>query len=410
MRLLSVDTIEEARGKIFDAASERKPETETVHFTESCGRVLADDILAEENVPGFRKSTVDGYAVKASNTQGVSESVPVFLDVVEEIQMGTVPRENISDGQTSYVPTGGMLPDGADAVVMIEYTEKFDEKSIAVYDSVSDGRNVIQEGEDIAAGEVFMKKGSCVRPQEIGVMASAGVTEVEVFRPWEVTVISTGDELVSVEGKIEKGQTRDINTYSLSAAAEKHGFHVADQFVLRDDRETIKNAISRAMERSDIVLVSGGSSQGEKDYTADIMDELSGGGLLTHGIAIKPGKPTILAYDRRSETILAGLPGHPAAALLIFEMIIGWLHRQLTCQKEPARIKARVTENVAAAGGKATCLLVELRKGECGIYEAEPVLGKSGLMTVLTRADGYAVIDTNSEGLRQGETVEVTLF
>ena len=132
MRLLSVDTIEEARGKIFDAASERKPETETVHFTESCGRVLADDILAEENVPGFRKSTVDGYAVKASNTQGVSESVPVFLDVVEEIQMGTVPREKISDGQTSYVPTGGMLPDGADAVVMIEYTEKFDEKSIAV--------------------------------------------------------------------------------------------------------------------------------------------------------------------------------------------------------------------------------------------------------------------------------------
>ena len=139
-----------------------------------------------------------------------------------------------------------------------------------------------------------MKKGSCVRPQEIGVMASAGVTEVEVFRPWEVTVISTGDELVSVEGKIKKGQTRDINTYSLSAAAEKHGFHVVDQFVLRDDRETIKNAISRAMERSDIVLVSGGSSQGEKDYTADIMDELSGGGLLTHGIAIKPGKPTIL--------------------------------------------------------------------------------------------------------------------
>ena len=131
---------------------------------------------------------------------------------------------------------------------------------------------------------------------------------------------------------------------------------------------------------------------------------------MTHGIAIKPGKPTILAYDRRSGPILAGLPGHPAAALLIFEMIVGWLHRQLTCQKEPARIKARVTENVAAAGGKATCLLVELRKGECGIYEAEPVLGKSGLMTVLTRADGYAVIDTNSEGLRQGETVEVTLF
>lgn len=410
MRLLNVDTTEEARRKLLEAASAGKPKAETVYFTESCGRVLAEDIPAGENVPGFRKSTVDGYAVKASNTQGVSESVPVFLDVVEEIQMGTVPKEKISDGQTSYVPTGGMLPDGADAVVMIEYTEKFDEKSIAVYDSVSDGRNVIQEGEDITVGEIFMRKGSRVRPQEIGVMASAGVTEVKVFRPWKVTVISTGDELAPVEGRIEKGQTRDINTYSLSAAAERYGFHVVGRAVLKDDREAIKVAIANAMKESDVVLVSGGSSQGEKDYTADIMDELSGGGLLTHGIAVKPGKPTILAYDSRSETILAGLPGHPAAALLIFEMMIGWLHRRLTDQKEPAKIAARVTENVAAAGGKATCLLVELRKEDGGVYEAEPVLGKSGLMTVLTRADGYAVIDTNSEGLRQGELIEVTLF
>lgn len=410
MRLLKVDTLEEARRKLLDAAAGKKPGTETVSFTDSLGRIAAEDIAAAENVPGFAKSTVDGYAVKAANTQGVSESVPVFLDIVEEIQMGVMPGEKILDGQASYVPTGGMLPEGADAVVMIEHTEKFDEKSIAVYDAVSDGRNVIRAGEDIRAGSAFIGAGTLIRPQEIGVMASAGVSRLEVYRPWKVSVISTGDELIGMEEPAGAGRTRDINTYSLSASAVKYGFEVVSTAVLKDDREQIRAAIKSAMTVSDVVLVSGGSSQGEKDYTADIMDELSDVGVFTHGIAIKPGKPTILAYDGGSGTVLAGLPGHPAAAVMIFELLIGWLYRRLTGMKEPKRTVARMTENVAAAGGKATCLLLELREGSDGIYEAEPILGKSGLMTTLTRADGYAVIDTNSEGLKQGEPVAVVLF
>lgn len=303
-----------------------------------------------------------------------------------------------------------MLPQGADAVVMIEYTEKFDEESIAVYDALSCGRNVIREGEDIKRGEAFIEKGRRIRPQETGALASAGVSRISVFRPWTVTVISTGDELAGVEDAIEKGRTRDINTYSLSAAAEGYGFKVADALVLKDDRDSIKKAISEAMTSSDVVLVSGGSSQGEKDYTADIMDELSHGGLLTHGIAIKPGKPTILAFDRESETILAGLPGHPAAALLIFELFIGWLYRELTFQKEPEKIKAEISENVPSAGGKATCIFVELVRREGRSCEARPILGKSGLITLLTKADGYTVTDANSEGVNEGDTVEVTLF
>lgn len=410
MRLLKVDTLEEARNKLLKAVAGKDPGTETVSFAESLGRIVAEDIEAVENVPGFTKSTVDGYAVKAANTQGVSESVPVFLDVVDEIRMGEAPEKMIRDGQASYVPTGGMLPEGADAVVMIEHTEKFDEKSIAVYDAVSDGRNVIREGEDIGRGSVFIKRGTRVRPQEVGVMASAGVSHVKVFRPWRISVISTGDELIGVNEELAAGKTRDINTHSLSASAAKYGFEVIGTSVLKDDRGLIKEAIKEAMAVSDVVLVSGGSSQGEKDYTADIMDELSDAGVFTHGIAIKPGKPTILAYDGASGTVLAGLPGHPAAAVMIFELLIGWLYRQLTDQREPRAITARVTENVAAAGGKATCLLLELRLESDGAYEAEPILGKSGLMTTLTRADGYAVIDTNSEGLKQGETVSVVLF
>ncbi len=410
MRLLKVDKIEEARCKLLEAAGEKVPDTECTGFMESCGRILAQDIPAAENVPGFRKSTVDGYAVMAKNTQGVTDSIPVFLEVVGEVLMGQSPGIDIRDGQAVYVPTGGMLPDGADAVVMIEYVEKFDENSIAVYDSVSPGRNVILEGEDLADGDVFLKKGTVLRPQEIGLMPSAGISEVPVFMPWSISVISTGDEIVAAGQEMKKGQTRDINTYSLSAAAEKHGFRITEKTAVKDGRESVREAIRKAMSSSDVVLVSGGSSQGEKDFTAEVMDQLSDGGVFTHGIAIKPGKPTIIGYDSKSSTILAGLPGHPVAALMIFELFIAWLYRKLTGQKEPVKTAARMTENIASAGGKATCILLELREGEDGIYDAIPVLGKSGIMTTMTRADGYTVTGTDAEGLREGEIVAVTLF
>ena len=410
MKLLNVDTIESAREKLLAAAGAALPGTEIVDFYDSLGRVLAEDVRAAENIPDFRKSTVDGYAVRSKDTQGVTDSIPVFLDVVETIQMGRAPEKTVGPGQASYVPTGGMLPEGADAVVMVEYCEDFDAGSIAVYDSVSYGRNVIGEGEDVSAGSVLMPKGRVIRPQEIGVLASAGVKQVRVYRPWTITVISTGDELIGMDDELQKAKTRDINTYSVMSSAKKHGFRIVGTHVLKDDRELIKKTIESALQDSDVVAVSGGSSQGEKDHTASVMDEISAGGVFTHGIALKPGKPTILAYDDRSETVMIGLPGHPAAAMLVFELMIIWLYRQLTGQPEPVTTIARVTENVPSAGGRATCLLVSLEQKQDGIYMAEPVLGKSGLMTTLTRADGYTVIGTNDEGLQEGQLVEVTLF
>lgn len=418
MRLLNTDTLEEARAKLLAEAEKAPPGREYVPFEESLGRILAEDLVSEVNIPDFRKSSVDGYAVVSKDTQGVTDSIPVFLEVTEEVAMGHAPSGKIMPGQAVYVPTGGMLPDGADAMVMVEYAEKFDENSIAVYDSVSPGRNVIQEGEDVRKGSVLMRKGTKVRPQEVGVMASAGISRVCVTAPWKITVISTGDELVDVEDIPEKGQTRDINTYSVSSAGRKYGFEVISRKVLKDDRALICDAVEEAMTVSDVVLVSGGSSQGDKDFTAGIMDELAEPGVLTHGIALKPGKPTILAYDEKSSTVLAGLPGHPAAALMVFELIIGWLYRQLAGIKKPCRVPARITENVAAAGGKTTCLLVELveDKKEAGIrengciYSARPLFGKSGLMTTLARADGYTLIDTDDEGLKEDQIVQVTLF
>lgn len=409
MRLLKVDTLQEAREKLLKAAAGKPLKTEKVHFASSLGRVLAEDMKAEENIPGFRRSTVDGYAVRATDTQGVTESIPVFLDVIETVAMGAAPTKAVGPGQAIYVPTGGMVPEGADAMVMIEFCEKFDETSIAVYDPVSPGRNVVTIGEDIAKGSGFLSKGQVIRPQEVGVLASAGVFEPEVFASWKVTVISTGDELVGGEAAPEKGQIRDINTYSVSAAAARLGFEVIGTKVLKDDEALIEATVKEAMAVSDLVVVSGGSSQGEKDHTADVMDRLSGGGVFTHGIALKPGKPTILGYDGVSETVLVGLPGHPAAAMMVFELMIGWLWRTLTGQKERPMVVAEITENVAAAGGRATCQLVELAD-EDGVYKAVPIFGKSGLMTTLTRADGYVLIETNEEGLKEGKQVKVRLF
>lgn len=414
MRLLNTDTLDEARAKLLAEAEKNPPGKERVPFEKSLGRILAEDLISEVNIPDFRKSSVDGYAVVSKDTQGVTDSIPVFLNVTEEVAMGHAPSGTVGPGQAVYVPTGGMLPDGADAMVMVEYAEKFDENSIAVYDSVSPGRNVIQEGEDVRKGSVLMRKGAKVRPQEVGVMASAGISSVCVTAPWRISVISTGDELVDVEDDPVKGQTRDINTYSIAAAGRKYGFDIVSRRVLKDDRALIREAVEEAVKVSDVVLVSGGSSQGEKDFTAGIMDELAQPGVLTHGIALKPGKPTILAYDEESATVLAGLPGHPAAAMMVFELLISWLYCQLTGMQQPRRIPAKISENVAAAGGKTTCLLVKLTEEQDDIsgcmYRAQPLFGKSGLMTMLTEADGYTLIDTDDEGLKEDQIVQVVLF
>ncbi|MCQ4635657.1 molybdopterin molybdotransferase MoeA [Anaerovorax odorimutans] len=409
MKLLKVDTVNEAREKLLAAARKKKKQIEFVNLNEALGRILASDLVSPEPIPSFRRSTVDGYAVKAVNTQGAGESIPVFLDVIERIEIGTPAIRMVQPGQCSYVPTGGMIPEGADAVVMVEYCEAFDEKSIAVYDAVSPGRNVVSIGEDIQEEALFLKKGTRLRPQEIGVLASAGVHTVPVYKPWKISIISTGDELVPADQKPMPGQIRDINTYVLEAMSIKYGFEVVSKQVLRDERSLLEEAVAEAMKSCDLVVASGGSSQGEKDHTADVLDQFAQPGVFTHGIALKPGKPTILGYDVISETILMGLPGHPAAAMIVFELMAVWLHRQLTHQPEPKYTTAAIQTNVASAPGRATCLLVELEDSEGG-YIAKPIFGKSGLMTTLSRAHGYTMIDTNKEGLKEGEIVQVALL
>ncbi len=409
MKLFEVDTLEEARAKLCAAAGPSFVTTETVPVPQALGRVLAEELRSGIDVPGFLRSTVDGYAVVARDTQGAGESIPVFLKTVGEVAMGRPATVTVESGTCAYVPTGGMLPPGADAMVMVEYCEPFGDDGVAVYSAVGTGRSTVARGEDIREGTVFLKKGTVIRPQEIGAMASAGVRQATVYRPLTVTILSTGDELADPAETLTPGKIYDINTYALEALAARRGFVVNGRQVVRDDAAALEDAMRQGMARSDIVVISGGSSQGKKDMTADIIDRLADCGVLTHGLAVKPGKPTILGYDKASRTMLAGLPGHPVAAMMVFELIVCRAVRELTGQALAIGVYAAMETNVGCDAGKSNCILIELLDGPDG-YIARPIYGKSGLITTLSRAHGYTVTDRNKEGVRGGETVFVNLL
>ena len=304
---------------------------------------------------------------------------------------------------------GGMLPDGSDSVVMVEYAEPFGSDGVAIYSSAANGENVVQIGEDAQKGALLLRRGKRLLPQDIGALAAAGVTSVPVYAPLRLTVLSTGDELVPPEKEPRLGQVRDINTHVLTALARKIGFSVVAASVLPDDENVLEQALRTAMETSDIVAVSGGSSQGKKDITREIIDRVASPGVFTHGMAIKPGKPTILGYDSASRTLLAGLPGHPVSAMMVFEQLFGWLFRELTGCAEVFAIPAQLACNAPSSPGKLTCWPVKLSWAGQGVT-AEPVFGKSGLITTLTGADGYFTVDRDTEGLKAGQTVLVHLF
>jgi molybdopterin molybdotransferase len=409
IEFLTVDSVETAREKLLGHAAGWLFAKEALPLQKSLGRVLAEDVRAPEDIPAFSRSTVDGYAALSADTAAAGESIPVFLRIKDRVEMGKAAGFSLNAGECAEVPTGGMLPEGADAVVMAEYAESFGEDSVALYKSAANGEHVVQPGEDAKAGTLLLNRGRRLLPQDIGALAAAGVTEVPAYTKPRITVLSTGDELVPPQGTPGLGQIRDVNTYALMALAERVGYVAAGYAVLPDDEAALEEAIRKAMLASDVVAVSGGSSKGKKDVTRAVIDRISSPGVFTHGMAVKPGKPTILGYDEDSRAILAGLPGHPVSAMIIFELLFGWLFRELTgCAVAPA-IPARLNCNMAASEGKLTLQPCRLTMVD-NSYIAEPVFGKSGLITSLTRADGCFAIPRGAEGLQAGETVMVTLF
>ncbi len=405
MELLKVDTLEETLEKLYYRYNEPL-ETEDIFLTKAFGRVLAEDVVCHENIPAFNRSTMDGYAVKAKDTMGSGESMPTFLEVVGEVEMGKAPGFGIKSGQCAYVPTGGMVPQGADSVVMVEHCQPFGINQVAVYDAMSHGRNMVFAGDDVAEGQVVLKSGRKIRPADMGLLASMGRMTIKAYKPWKVYVISTGDEIINPGGKLNYGQMRDVNTYGLMGEIESLGLELAGFELIKDEYELLMDSAKRASKISDIVLISGGSSKGKKDVTAKVIDEITDKGVLVHGIAVKPGKPTILGAGM--DNLFVGLPGHPVAALLLFRLVVGGLWKHMTgmdCEEKTFTKKAKMAINLAASPGRKTFQLVKLEEDE-----AVPILGKSGLIKTMSDADGYIVLDVNDEGINRGEVVEVHLL
>ena len=409
MELLKVDRIEEAKKKIEPYVNKYLYRTKEVEIIDSLDKILGEDIYTTINVPHFRRSSVDGYAVIYTDTQGASDTIPVFLKVIDEVDIGTKASKAIKSGECVYVPTGGMLPENANAMVMVEYTEMFSDNEVAIYESVPYSAHVVQVGEDVNEGELVLTKGTRIRAQEVGAMAAIGKTHVKVYEDLNVSVISTGDELVSIDEELEDAKIYDINTYTLLSLCKKYTMSVKRALVVKDNEEILRNTIKEAMNDSDIVLVSGGSSKGKKDVSAKVLDELSSSGVLTHGISIKPGKPTITAFDEDSKTLLIGLPGHPVAAMMLFEVLVVSVVLQGLGKQDEKILRAKMKTNVVSAPGRTTLQLVSLSLID-GEYYAEPIYGKSGLITTLTKADGYVVIELNTEGLKKDENVTVHIF
>ena len=409
MNLLKVDTVSEAKEKLTECCAHMMPRTESAGLLEAVGRILAQDIFSGENIPPYRRSIMDGYAVRSKDLGAAGDMIPTILKQTGEVLLGTDQSGLIVEpGCCVYVPTGGYVPEGADAVVMVEYCEPFGADMLAVSKPAAPGENIVSVGEDVSEGTLILPKGRKLRPQDIGVLAACGISEVPVFVPWKVTVISTGDELVNPECKPGPGQIRDINTYTIAARSASEGFEVVKTVSVRDDREALKAVLEEAKGACDLAVISGGSSQGKKDMTAELIAGAADHGVLTHGIAAKPGKPTITGYDKESNTLFIGLPGHPAAALMVYEQILIGLWRGFTCREKERTLRAEVSVNVPSAPGRMTFQLVKI-EGEKEL-QAVPVFARSGMISPVSYADGYFIMSENQEGVRPGDMVEVHLW
>jgi molybdopterin molybdotransferase len=404
MDLFNVVSVEEAKA-VIDKSFNYELGYEKVNIMQSVSRICFEDIKAECNIPEFKRSTVDGFAVCSRDVQGASDAIPSMLDLKGEILMGKVPPTDIAWGECLYIPTGGMLPKGADSVVMVEYSHKLDDSTIMIYSPVAIGDNVIQAGEDISAEDIVIKKGAKLRPYEIGVLASIGISEVTVYKTPRVAIISTGDEVVPCDVKPNLGEVRDINTYLLWSLLLEDGIQPVSYGIIRDDYELLKATVDKAFEECDLVLISGGSSVGKKDQTLKVISAYEDGEVLVHGIAVKPGKPTIIG--KHKEKIIFGLPGHPLACSIVYKILVkNYIHNLMSYTDEDYGTSAIMSINYHKAKGREEYLPVEIEKTHSKLI-AKPVFGKSGIITAFSKAWGYVKIEKNVEGLKEGQTVEV---
>jgi molybdopterin molybdotransferase len=384
-----------------------QPRIELIDAAAAVGRILAQDVTARHALPEFSRSTVDGYAVRSADTYGASDSLPAYLRLAGEVPMGAVPSFTLETGNCGLIHTGGMLPGGADAVVMVEHTQAAGEGEVEVLRAAAVGENVLRIGEDVAAGEVVLRAGRQLRPAEIGGLMALGVIRVEVFARPRVAILSSGDEIVDPGEQPGLGQVRDVNAFSLSALVEMIGGIPVRLGIVADRYEALLAAAQAALSDCDLVVITAGSSASTRDLTSSVINALGKPGVLVHGVNVRPGKPTILAVCDGKPVI--GLPGNPVSALVIAALFVTPVVRRLSgaaaVERKPY-LEARLTLNLPSQAGREDWVAVRLVQ-DGNLLLAEPVFGKSNLIFTLSRADGLIRIPANATGLSSGAVVEV---
>lgn len=408
MDFLDVVTVEEGRKLLIDSFKDFKLETEIVDILDSQGRTLGEDVISNINVPDFNRSTMDGYGILVEDSHGATDTIPSILNILGEVKMGEISNIKIRSGDTVYVPTGAMVPEGATGVIMIENTEKMGEDTLLLYKPVSKGQNIVYIGDDIKKGDIVLKKGRVMDAGAIGTLAALGISKLEVYKRPRFYIISTGDEIIGIDEELLPGKIRDINSYTLHVLAEQTGGKVVNKSIIKDDYELLRQEVEKAIGLADIILISGGSSVGVKDYTEKVINSLSEDGILAHGLSIKPGKPTIIGNC--CGKLVIGLPGHPVSSIVVFKALVeNYMNQKLENNKILPSIMARMEYNFPSSPGKETYQMVKLRQ-EDGKYYASPSHGKSGMISLLSQSQGYIVIEAHEEGINKGEEREVFLL
>jgi molybdopterin molybdotransferase len=387
--------------------------TEQIPSVRARARVLADELRSAVDLPHFHRAAMDGYAVIAKETFGASQSLPAYLKLAGVVEMGKEAAQPLTSGTAMRISTGGMMPPNADAVVMVEHTDETDAGLVEIHRGVSPWQNVIQIGDDIKKGELVFPRGRRLRAHDLGALTGVGIASIPVFKKPRIALISTGDEIVDVASEPRPGQVRNINQHSLAGLIEECGGELKDWGVVRDDRTALRDAIAGALEWSDLVLLSGGSSMGAKDIALETILSFPDAQFVFHGISIAPGKPTIFA--KACGKPILGLPGYPVSALVIFDLFAAPLIRRLggenleALEKFSRTVRATLKTNIASQIGREDYVRVVLERSADGLI-AGPLPSKSGAIFTLVKADGMVRVDMNQDGLEQGEEVEVILF
>lgn len=407
--------VRQAQQELLAHLANTQIEPELVELSQAFDRILAEDIISPEDLPAFPRSTMDGFAVRADDTFGASESMPCYLEISGEVIMGTEPEGEVKKGGCYKVPTGGLLPKGADSVVMLEHTVPVDSTMIEIVKGVGSGTNLIQKGEDVRAATKVLTAGNKLRPQDIGLLAGLGISKVKVSRQVRVGILSTGDEIIEHTKKPNPGEIRNINTLTLAGLVLQGGGVYTDYGIVSDDEKIFLSAMEKAVKENDIVLFSGGSSVGVRDLGEQVVEALGPPGILVHGVTLKPGKPILIGLSRLSGTTpIFGLPGHPVSAMVCFDFFVRLTMERLsgvqtTATIPAASITAKLARNLNSAPGRLDVVRVGLNKIN-DVWHAEPILGKSGSISTLSRAHGYFFIDENSQGLTADSAIEVFLY